>query len=130
MAQKTLIQNIASACGARKRCAERDASAMVQRWDRLLKCMSEALPSGAGFDNGTRINVELSGDDVVVLETSFHHMNDQGSYIGWTDHTVTIQPSFNSVTMQINKHNQNTIKDYIAEVFDHCLTQEYTPEPL
>lgn len=59
-----------------------DAAVMRQR--RII----EALPSGSGFDAGTRI--EKSSDFSVVFFTEYHHMNEMGYYDGWTKHTVKI----------------------------------------
>ena len=87
--------------------------------------IEECLPSGSGFDNGTRLNLDKSSDSKLVFETSFHHMNEHG-YYKWTEHTVTVRPSFNGRDIQVSGRNLclfNDIKDYIAECFDCCLEE-------
>ena len=39
------------------------------------------LPSGGGFDSGTKL--VFADDSRIVFETEFHHMNDGGFYDGW-----------------------------------------------
>lgn len=83
------------------------------------------LPSGCGFDNGTRIDITLSGVDRVILETSFHHMNENGYYTVWTHHTIAIKPQFfYDFDIYVSGKNTNDIKDYIIDVFRDCLSEE------
>lgn len=117
-----LYRLIASTCGALRRCEERgmefaaNHSALLDYIDRNI------LPSGSGIDSGTTIDREKSNDGRIVLKTSFHHMNDNGMYDGWTEHTVTVSPSFTGINVAISGRNRNDIKDYLADVFDHALT--------
>jgi hypothetical protein len=90
----------------------------------ILEMVSEKLPSGSGFDNGTEFDMELSGDNRLVFHTDFHHMNDAGYYDGWTKHTVTIRPSFSGFDMTISGPNRNDIKDYIADAFHTALSAD------
>ena len=80
------------------------------------------LPSGSGFDNGTQFDVENSTMDKLVFTTSFHHMSEHGYYTKWTDHTVTVTPSFHGLNIKVSGRNRNDIKDHIAECFDCLLT--------
>ena len=80
------------------------------------------LPSGSGFDSGTTIDRDVSCDTKVVLNTSYHHMNENGMYDGWTDHKVTVRPTFHSPDITISGRNRNDIKDYMQNVFyDHLM---------
>lgn len=84
----------------------------------ILALVAEKLPSGGGFDNGTQLDLDASTPDKLVFTTAFQHMSDHGYYDGWTEHTVTITPSFiGGVTVKVSGKNRNDIKDYIAEVF-------------
>ena len=93
--------------------------------DALLAEMEfELLPSGGGFDSGTKINRSKSHAEKLVFETSFHHMNDVGYYDGWTSHTVTVLPSLSmKFRLRIGGRDRNEIKDYIHETFDLMLNQ-------
>ncbi len=82
----------------------------------------EFAPSGSGFDNGTRLDLDASNSQRLVFVTSFHHMNDTGYYCGWTDHKVTVRPSFAfDFDLSIGGRNRNDIKEYIADVFGEFL---------
>lgn len=50
-------------------------------------------------------------------------MNDAGMYDGWTEHVITILPSFSGITISVSGSNRNDIKDYLAETFDYTLYQ-------
>lgn len=81
--------------------------------------------SGSGFDNGTTLNIEQSTSFRLVLETSFHHMDENGSYDGWTNHTVRVRPSLSSgIELNVTGSNKGDIKDYIADTFYGMLRTE------
>ncbi len=90
---------------------------------RTAALLEKYLPGGSGFDNGTTLNVDKSTSQKLVFETAFHHMNEHGYYTKWTDHTVTVRPSFNGLDIRVSGRNYNDIKDYIAECFDCCLEE-------
>lgn len=80
----------------------------------MHKRLIDELPSGSGFDSGTKL---ISADyKKIVLQTAFHHMNDNGFYCGWTYHTIVIRPSFLfDIEITISGANRSDIKDYIHE---------------
>lgn len=82
------------------------------------------LPSGSGFDAGTKIVLSECKPDRVVLSTQFHHMNDGGYYDGWTEHRIIVTPSFTGTNIKVTGINRNDIKDYIAEIFSEILERE------
>lgn len=91
-----------------------------QRQDRI----TNILPSGSGFDSGTKI-VEAS-DSRIVFETAFHHINENGFYDGWTEHRVTVKPSFIfGFDITVSGKNKNQIKEYIGDVFNAALSSEF-----
>ena len=85
--------------------------------------IQQYLPSGSGFNNGTQLNLDKSSASKLVFETSFHHMSEHGYYTKWTDHTVTVRPAFQGLDIRVSGRNHNDIKDYIAECFYCCLTE-------
>lgn len=92
--------------------------------DKLDVLMVNA-PSGSGFDNGTTFEEELSTKNKLVFSTSFHHMNDDGYYAGWTEHKIIIVPSLaHEYDMRITGRDKNMIKDYIGDVFTNWLNSE------
>ena len=91
-----------------------------------LDRLAEFLPSGSGFDSGTTLDVDQSSPEKLVFDTSFHAMNEYGYYDGWTDHTVTAQPSFVLGLIICEPANDNPldIMEYVAETFLEALGQD------
>jgi hypothetical protein len=84
---------------------------------------ADHLPSGSGFDSGTTIDWDRSKPNRLVLSTSFHHMDENGTYDGWTEHSVIVTPSLTaSFELRVTGPNRNDIKDYIAETFHTALS--------
>ena len=76
------------------------------------------LPSGSGFDAGTTVDLDKSTPNKIVLNTSFHHPDDNGGYDGWTVHVVTIRPDFvHGVDVQVSGRNKHDVKSFISETF-------------
>ena len=69
------------------------------------------------------MNLDKSSASKLVFETSFHHMSEHGYYTKWTDHTVTVRPAFQGLDIRVSGRNHGDIKDYIAECFYCCLTE-------
>ena len=86
------------------------------------------LPSGSGFDNGTQLDTEKSNPQKLVFKTAFHHLSQHGFYTKWTDHTVTVTPSFYGINIKVSGRDHNGIKDYIAECFDSALNETVSDE--
>ncbi len=120
MDRKITIQElIATAVVALRNCeaSDRNMADAADSWSDLLDTIErEFLPSGSGFDSGTTIDRERTDDRTIVLDTSFHHMNGDGMYDGWTEHTVYIRATFNGPDISsISGRDRNDIKDYIGE---------------
>lgn len=96
----------------------------IDQCEKNIDKAESMLPCGSGFDNGCKIEIEKSGVDKVIIKTSFHHLDD-GYYIGWTDHVITVVPKLcGSFDLKISGKNVNNIKDYIADVFNTDLCAE------
>lgn len=91
-----------------------------ERRDFIEAIVKEYMPSGSGFDNGTTIDLDASREDRLVFNTAFHHMNEGGFYDGWTEHTVTVKPSFWGTSIKVGGRDRNLIKDYIGDTFHHA----------
>jgi hypothetical protein len=121
-----LYQHLASAVDAMRTC-ERTNNVKWQEkhMEAIAYIMRNHMPSGAGIDSGTQIDLDKSSGEKLVFDTSYHHMNDSGCYDGWTEHTVTVRADLISgITIAISGRDRNEIKDYLTEVFHTCLTQE------
>ena len=103
-------------------------SALPREWaeERLALIEREYLPSGSGIDAGCKILVEESHKDRIVIQTEFHHMNEVGYYDGWTHHKIIVTPSLiYGFDLRITGRDRNGIKEYLGQLFDHALSQEF-----
>jgi hypothetical protein len=75
------------------------------------------MPSGSGFDNGTSFDWIKSSANKLVFHTAYHHMNENGCYDGWTDHTITVTPDLAmDINIKVSGSNRNNIKDYMYDI--------------
>lgn len=121
---RPLYRELAHLVSARANCMK-DSINNVE-WQRKHEDFAEQLvkdymPSGSGFDSGTKLDWDTSHIDKLVFTTAFHHMDDNGFYDGWTEHTVTVTPCFDSFRLRISGRNRNDIKEMMYEQFSHCL---------
>ena len=122
----TLIQTIANALTARANCQRTGNTEWFARWtDTLTGPLTDALPHGSGINGENTIDLDRSTPDKVVIHTAFHHMDENGYYDGWTQHTVTIRPAFEGLHVTISGPDRNGIKDDLAIVFLDALLESY-----
>jgi Zn ribbon nucleic-acid-binding protein len=119
-------QYLANKIGSMKRCEKQNN---VEWYDRhredLLECVNRYLPSGSGFDAGTSIDIHKSSEERLVFETAFHHMNGDGFYDGWSNHSVVVKADLAcGFALRITGKDLNRIKDVIADVFYDALNME------
>jgi hypothetical protein len=89
------------------------------------------LPSGSGIDTGTKISRLRFKQGAVRLSLEFHHMNENGYYDGWTEHTVLVSPDLRyGFTLHVGGKDRNQIKDYLGDTYDACLREEVDDEKL
>jgi len=118
-----IVEAIAHTLTARENC-RKDNREWFERHTETLRNIEKELPSGSGIDAGTTIDLDASTPAKIVLLTSFHHMSD-GFYDGWTEHKITVRPSFvGRLEMTIGGRDRNDIKDYLGQVFDHVLLSD------
>lgn len=97
--------------------------------DAVEKLVKDTAPSGSGIDTGTKINLEKSSANKLVFEFGFHHMNENGFYDGWTEHTAIVTPSLTSqFDLRITGRNRNDIKDYLHDTFYWWLSDTITTD--
>ncbi len=118
-----IYEKLARIVDAYQRCKETHNVQWEERhWQNILDTVKENFPHGSGFDSGTTIDLTRSTGDKLIFLTSFHHMNEHGSYDGWTEHEVWVRPSMISgINLRITGRDRNDIKDYIAVTFDIVL---------
>ncbi len=127
--KQTLVSLLASRVNAVSNCV---ANGNAQ-WENTHsaeadKLVADFMPSGSGIDCGTTLDWDRSlrhAGEKLVFTLSFHHMNENGMYDGWTQHTLTVSPSlFMGPRLAFSGPNRNEIKDYLQEVYSHALTRE------
>ena len=125
---RPLYQVIAATLEAARNCERTGNTEWMQRHiERIDSLVKEHMPSGSGFDSGAQFEtyeqIVDGKPERLVIQTSFHHMNDGGFYDGWTDHDVIVTPSLaHGFSIRVTGKNRNDIKDYIAEVFHAALS--------
>jgi hypothetical protein len=121
-----LYKLLASSIDARKRCKEVGNGEWFERHSESIRqLIQDFLPSGSGWDSGTKIDLDASHGDKLVLFGSFHHIHgESGMYDGWTEHTVTVTPSLiHNFHLRISGRNRNEIKEYLYDIFRDDLSQ-------
>lgn len=123
MKDRPLYRELASLVVARLNCLKSNNTAWRDRHeDRAGKYVLAHMPAGGGFDNGTQLDFDCSHGGRLLFTTAFHHMDEGGGYDGWTEHNVTVTPSFDGFDLTVSGRNRNDIKDYIGESFHHALS--------
>jgi len=122
---KPLIELIAKNCEWRKTVNDAYHAQCESRLDKL----EAELPHGSGIDCGCKIDREKSGKNKVIITTSYHHMNDDGYYDGWTDHKIIFTPCLSDgPDMRITGRDKRQIKDYLNDVFWNDLVETLIDE--
>ena len=115
-----LISLIAQTCDWHKQVND---EYMGECEDRIYK-LEQLLPSGSGIDSGCKIDVEKSSSDKVVINFSWHHLDENGYYDGWTDHKLIVKPKLSGdFDLTITGRDKGYIKDYLYDLFDTELRQ-------
>lgn len=80
--------------------------------------LEKRLPYGSGFDAGSSVDLRKSTGQRIIIDTSFHHMDENGYYDGWTYHQVIITPCLMyGYQLRVTGRNRNSIKEYIFDQF-------------
>lgn len=115
----TNIQQLAACVATIKRLEHPECTAhrMLGAWRDLRDAIMRDAPSGSGIDCGTTLSEQVCSATRIELYCEFHHMDDVGMYSGWTEHRVTITPTFDGIDVRIGGRDRNGIKDYLADVY-------------
>jgi hypothetical protein len=120
-----VYQQLASSFQACQNCIKLHNAELESKHLESIEELMKHAPSGSGFDTGTEHDVSKSNHNKLVFHTSFHHMNDLGYYVAWTEHDVIITPSLVSgFSIKVTGRDTNQIKDYIADSFWEWLNRE------
>mgnify|MGYP000980912908 CR=1 FL=1 len=123
-----LFRAIAQAEAARKRCEESGNTVWEENWSKRIKEAMDKLPSGSGF--GSSVLVEVSNRKM-ILDGTFHLMNEAGYYDGVVIFRVTVLPGLEEdFGLDVKARGMRwprkylDVRDYVAEVYADALSQE------
>jgi hypothetical protein len=120
-----VYQKLSQLVNARLKCLETKNDEWFIKHEQAILDLVKELPSGSGIDCGTKIDLSLSAPDKLVLYVEYHHMNENGYYDGWTEHTIKVVPSLLfGIVLKISGRNRNEIKSYLYEIYQTALTEE------
>ena len=120
-------QVIASALQARANCAKTmdTHQEWFERWTDTILQETANLPSGAGIDHAPQFDFDKSTPEKLVFKLGYHHMDQNGFYDGWTDHSLIVTPSLQfGFSIRITGRDRNQTKDYLHETFQYALAEE------
>jgi len=122
MKPRPLYEEIAILIDAIKNCQQMGNAVWEDNHrERLQEIERNHLPSGAGFDSGSTINLDRCSQNRIVIESGFHMMDEWGSYIGWIHFDVIVVPVFGGIDVIVKgpfaKADAMDLKEYIATVF-------------
>lgn len=120
---RPLYRELASLLIAVENCRKAGNNEWLDKHETRIGELCSMLPSGSGIDSGTILDRDRCSPGKLVFTLGFHHMNDNGMYDGWTEHILTVTPSFDGIDLRFTGRNRNDIKDYLHEVYYHALTQ-------
>lgn len=117
------LKTLASKFNAWQNCKASNNKEWEDKHEDAIEEMLKALPHGSGIDSGMIFLWDKSTPEKLIFNFGFHHMDANGHYDGWTDHTLTITPSLQfGYRMKISGHNRNHIKDYLRDLFSSIFT--------
>lgn len=122
----TVVREIASRITAIHNCQKSGNAEWENKHKAFLRYIEKSLlPSGSGIDCGTKIDIERSQPNRIMLHASFHHMNESGMYDGWTEHDIVVTASLAfGFDVTIRGRDRNGIKDYLSDVYQSDLQRE------
>ena len=118
--QQTLIQALMSTWTARDNCRKSGNAEWLAKHSATLRQLESLLPSGSGIDGGTTV-VEYQPSRV-RLACAFHHMTDHGYYDGWTNHQITVRPSWTGIDVHVSGRDRDSILDSLHDTYHATLT--------
>ena len=120
-----VYQGLARAFDALQNCKKSGNTEWEERHrDKINSIVAEKLPHGSGIV-GLKFNEEESKPDRLVFDLSFHHMDQNGFYDGYTDHQIIVTPSLSwGFNLRVTGRNKNEIKEYLGDIIGEALEEE------
>ena len=125
-------KRLAGTIQARLNCIQNNNREWEENHEETINNIIKSLPHGSGIDGVTKIDLDKSTPDKIIIYSEYHCMNENGYYDGWVDFTITIKPSLQfgidlNITGNFGSKNQD-LKDHLYETFDSDLRKPYGTE--
>jgi hypothetical protein len=121
-----IYQQLSSSFQAYNNCLKSNNTEWEEKhYDKILTLIDQ-LPHGSGIDGKTELDFEKSNNNKLVINSEFHHMDENGYYDGWINFSLTIEPGWDGVDITIkgNFGKYQDLKDYLIETFGYELEKE------
>lgn len=120
MRELVIYRELANRIQARLNCINKGDQEWVRQHEECIKSLKDFLPSGSAID------LRNSNGEKIIIDSTFHAMDDGGYYGRWIDFSVTITPSLiHGISLKISgrfgKHQD--IREYLFDVFDNSLRE-------
>lgn len=125
---KTFADQIASTVNALHKCRKGGNTEWEQRHSEYLEgIFRECGPSGGGIDMGVSLVEESSDLDKLTFLIPYHHMDENGYYVGWEDYVLEIRPIFHlKLTGKfLEGEDSNGVHEYLYDVMCDWLESEW-----
>lgn len=96
--------------------------------------LEELLPSGSGFDVGSTVDWEKTNAGMIVIDSAYHHMDDNGFYDRWSHFKIIVKASmvdgFDITLRSFGPWPRKYVdtKEYILDTFWEHLDKDVTVE--
>lgn len=121
-----LYQELAGRFQAYQNCIKSNNQEWEEKHRNRIEILIDSLPHGSGIDGRTTFDFKRSSETKIVINSSFHVMDENGFYDGWIDFSLILEPSWNDIELIIKgkfgKHQD--LKEYILDIFYEALNQE------
>jgi len=115
-------------------------AATGEPWEEVHREHAEDLildyfPHGSGIDGATEIDIDKSHGQRLIIYSSYHCMNEYGSYTHWIDYTITVKPCLLfgydlNIRGNFSKPRDcQNVKEYLYQVYNDTLDQDVDPYP-
>lgn len=126
--KEKIFAHIASLLVAMDNCRKNGNVEWLERHrDAIDAACINHLPHGSGID-GKRTTLDFdrsTPDRLVFAPVDFHHMDDNGFYDGWSEHTVIVTASLAfGYSIKVTGRDRRNIKDYLAEQYHYVASIE------
>jgi hypothetical protein len=111
------LNTVASRMEAIKNCQSSGNTEWEEKHREVLEEELKNLPSGSGLNDGINFLEKESTRTKLIFSFLYQHLNENGYYDGWTQHKLTVTPTFGGYDMKITGRDRNGVKDYLYDLF-------------